>query len=223
MHRTRLVRVAVAVLAVLGPGAADAAPVCRLIEDPAGDAKIHYQDPPDEAYPHTLDVRSADFASDATRLTVVIRLTELMEYDTRSPGGLGYQARFSTPTGHFLLLADRVAWDRVEDARSIEDHVAVWRVSGPPPRGGTGAQTGNRLGNGYVVFDDDLAEVRMTVPLEVLQQHATITRGTRLTNLWVGSGHKYHAGVGHGGTPSDEARTDHAYVAGTQTCVRVGE
>ncbi len=224
MCRTRMLGLVVA-LAVLGAGGpADAAPLCRLIEDPAGDAKIQYQDPPAELYPHTLDIRSADFATDATRLTVVIRLTELMETDSRSPGGLGYEARFSTPTAHFLMLADRVVWDRADEARSLEDRVAVWRVSGPPPRGGTGAQTGTRLdGSGYVVFDDDLAEVRMTVPFEVLAQHAVVKRGTRLSNLSVGSSHKFHAGVGHGGLPSDDAWTDRAYVAGTRTCVRVGE
>lgn len=221
MKRTWFVGLLGVVPVAVAPPAA-AGPTCRLIEDPAGDATIQYQQPPAEMYPHTLDIRSADFATDATRLTVLVRLTELTEVDHRSPGGLGYQARFSTPTAHFLLLADRVAWDRVEQARSIRDHVAVWRVSGPPPRGGAGAQTGTRLGNGYVVFDEDLAEVRMTVPLEVLKPHATITRGTRLTNLLIDTVHKFHAVVGHGGTTADEARTDAAYVAGTRTCVRVG-
>jgi hypothetical protein len=102
MSTRKLVALAAIAPLVLGVTAADAAvkkpapkkPVCKLVNDPAGDAKglpVGGDSGPNEP---TLDIVSADVATNATTLTGVFRMSALDASGDTSPGGRGFELAF---------------------------------------------------------------------------------------------------------------------------------
>jgi hypothetical protein len=141
--RTRsLVAAAAIAPLLLGAGAAHAAkpkpkpkPVCNLIADAKGDATgtgFGNNGPNDPA----LDIVSADLATDATRLTAVIRVAALAGSTDTAPTGRGYDVTFSVKGTTFAVRGVlSPAGDRWYD------------------------------GNGTGVVDKAKNEIRITVPL----------------------------------------------------------
>jgi len=74
-------------------------PVCNLITDPADDSGPagHAGGP---TYDPSLDIISADVATNATTLTGVIRVKQLTKSDSTWPFGREWQLHFTTSTGH---------------------------------------------------------------------------------------------------------------------------
>jgi hypothetical protein len=99
---TRIVALAAIFVAVaaVGPSGRVEAAACGQITDRAGDAM-------DQAGPNpSLDILSADLASDATTITGVVRVKELAETSPTTPQSRNYYLLFSTdkpPVRMFLL------------------------------------------------------------------------------------------------------------------------
>lgn len=148
---SRQILTATAILAlVAGATAADAAPrrrkpappkpVCKVIQDPAGDATeaLGASAPTDPA----LDLVSADVASNATHVTAVWRVLSLAGNQTSWPVGRAYQLVFMAHGKQIVLNAAFLDKDRT-----------LWH-------GGQGAG----------VIDAAKNEIRMTVPIASLSE-----------------------------------------------------
>ena len=103
MSRTPRLALALALavtgVTAFGASAAPASkPVCNLLIDPTGDVTVPSAN---------LDIVSADIASDARRLTAVIRVSKLATSDGTAPTGVAYSFRFKLPGSavQFYLLA----------------------------------------------------------------------------------------------------------------------
>ena len=100
MSARKLLAVAAITPLLLGVAAADAAPrkpapkkpTCKLINDRAGDAVAPAAPVPNDP---NLDILSADVATDATRLTAVIRVASLSGEGSTSPTGRSYSLVFN--------------------------------------------------------------------------------------------------------------------------------
>jgi hypothetical protein len=139
-------------------------PICKLIKDPKGDAnsigtngaKTPQSDP-------NMDILSADFATNATTLTGVVRLAGLSSDDNMAPTGRSYQ------------------WTFQVDERSTIIDVVVSKA-GVTWYGGKGRG----------VVDYKKKQIRMSVPLTklevrirpgtVLRYNGALTRRVALTS-----------------------------------------
>jgi hypothetical protein len=144
-------------MALLGVGlpAAQAKPPCPLLTDPAGDAENLSEPIADDP---SLDFISADITSDASRLTVVMRLVELRLPAPGSPTGALYEFGFRVDGVDYLLRAkySPVTGEKfslvTQDSSSLPVADVYVYSSTPVPVDG--------------VFDTDLGEIRMTVALK---------------------------------------------------------
>lgn len=146
---TRVAVLALAVAALIPATSAGAAsktkpkpiaPVCKLVVDPAGDATgtgLAVSSPTSDP---NLDVLSGDVASDATSITVVVRLAAYSASDSNAPVGQSFGVSF-TVNG--------------KDGVDIEGIVS--------PTGNVWAD-----GKGSGVVDAAHKEVRITVPISAL-------------------------------------------------------
>jgi hypothetical protein len=174
-------------------------PVCNLVTDPADDggpakgaAGAQTNDP-------NLDIVSADVATDATRLTAVIRVKKLSDPDTMMPAGRHWSITFTVgSTG-----------------------VEVATTTGP-------LATNYQQGNSGGTIDTAHNEIRVTMPLANVPG-VKIVKGSVLQNFHVsasgGIGFRRADGIGEGMVPvlMDEATTTKTYVAGTPSCVKIGQ
>ena len=194
----RLAVTAATGLSLLAAGGAVAAPkpVCNLVSDAAGDVML-----PSAA----LDVVSADIATDAKKLTGVIRVAKLANSDGTAPTGFAYNFRFKvagSPT-QFYLLASNV----------------------PSPIGQTTFEYGtielNRLtplGDAKGVLDLAKNEVRVTAPTAL--GPVTVKPGTKIVDLQAITQRRFVVLLSTAdSTVIDEKRT---YTAGTPSCVKPG-
>ena len=207
-----------------GPALAAPKRACNLVTDPAGDGGMWGQVPPGTpAYPTSLDILSADIATDAKNLTAVIRVAELQSMETGSPGGIGFSFNVTVDKNRFSLSASR---DTGSDP--------LFTLSGRLEYVGdenNGAASYGMLGLIDGVFDEDRSEIRMTAPLKLFSPAAKISRGDRFNDLRLWSHYtvgfasdtdnrRPHGGVGHS---ADRAESKATYAAGSPSCVRVGE
>lgn len=198
--RPALAAAVVAALALSGAAlAAPAKPVCNLITDPTGDVTLPSPN---------LDIVSADIATNAKKLTGVIRVAKLANSDGTAPTGVAYNFRFKVPgqDTQFYLLA------------SAE----------PSPLGDTTfeygtIETGNRLtplGDATGKFDLAKNEVRITAPTK-LGGLANVKPGTKVVSLQALTQRRFVVLLS--GADSTVLDASKSYTAGTPSCVVPGK
>ena len=186
------------------------APVCNLVTDPAGDASV---DPAGAAADDGLDVVSVDIASDKNNITAVIRVKKLDTSAARN-----WTAVFSADGTDFSLAGHiTAAGTQVFDAAYA------------------GATGGSIYGPGTTgVFDTAKNEVRITAPLSLLSEQATIKPGkTKVTGIGATTGAELLVPDVSGTfgptlfsySPINADTTDAGkdYLAGSASCVAVGK
>src|SRR5687768_14584060 len=90
-----------ATVGVAGAAPAKPKPVCNLVQDAKDDTfAARYQETAGAYGPQesSLDIVSADLASDAKTLTGVLRVQSLAAAPATSPGGASYDINFTTPS-----------------------------------------------------------------------------------------------------------------------------
>jgi hypothetical protein len=198
----------VAVVAALGLLAAASpahagrshARACNLIRDKRGDATGPFGQNlgPSLADP-AVDVLSADIATNASRLTAVIRVAgDPRTAATSSPSGRYWFVHFSVAGHDFEAFADSGLATGGYGVREVGEQQL------PGAHNGTGS-----LSNGAV---------SITVPLTALRdRRATVRAGSSLfTGLAAVSGRTTDTG------PADLAPIGDPYRAGTPSCVKIG-
>lgn len=224
MRSMRVVLAVGVVLALAGPSAL-AAPgrACNLVTDPAGDGGLWGHVPPGTpVYPESLDILSADVATDPTRLTVVIRVAQLRTVETGSPSGIGFNFNITVDKNRFELAASR-----------HQGSDPLFTLSGRLEYVGdenNGAASYGMLGLIDGVFDEDASEVRMTAPLKLFSPAAKISKGDRIDDLRLWS--QFSVGYasdtdnrrpfGNTAHSADRAESRATYAAGAPSCVKVG-
>jgi len=211
---------AVLLLAASVPGAAESAPSCHLVVDPVGDDHLIEEAGSSPASVGSLDITSADVASDDRHVTAVIRLRSLTTVEPGAASGANYRVGFVVDDARFSMLAGRTADGTTRFWVSVSETVG-------------GVSAGRILAYVDGVFDEDASEVRITSRRQVFGEVARIAAGTELARLTAES--QRTAGVAalpvspfpnpYGFTVSngaDEARSDASYAAGSPSCVVVG-
>lgn len=201
--------VCAALAAATGVAAAapKAAPVCNLVTDAKGDGTgFLFTDAdylPNDA---NLDLVSGDIASTAKVITAVIRTDALDLSDSAAPTGRAYYANFTVDGVDLFLSA---ALDGAGAATYSAGYIDTTRTS-------LGAVTG--------VVDTKKKEIRITAPVSIFAEQATIKPGKRVLDLnLLAQRYVGNRSVG-GATPSaDEALGGKAYTAGSPSCVVPGK
>lgn len=217
-----LVAAAAATLTATSAGAAGQA--CKLIQDKENDTfLLRNQDTVGGPYgpqEDTLDIVSADIATDAKSITGVMRVKKLSTRAGTAPNGFTFRISFSTPE---VTAADRNLY---LDGRVEGDGKTVFSVGFRDRL----TNLGTKLGDAVGVVDDKASEVRITAPLAFFAAtNGGIKPGMVLE--FEGLDHttaRYSAtnpATGGGGTSvfADVARSDATYKAGTKSCVKVGK
>lgn len=216
----KLVRLAIAV--AVGASAlvgvqANAAPPCKLLTDAAGDAFFLNGAGP---VSNSLDITSADIASDAKRITAVIRVKKLAASDPAfAPTGQTWSFDFVGDGRLFTFTA-------LTDPTGVPSFLAS--VQNPTTK------QGELYGSIPGKFDLVNSEIRMTADLSMLAEHATIKKSSKITGIAADAGRILaipypHAAVGDGTfatlsfAASDLATSPKTYVAGSKTCVTVNK
>jgi hypothetical protein len=219
----KLVRLAVATAlgasALVGvqANAAPKPPPCKIVTDAAGDATLLPGAGPTS---NSLDITSADVASDKKRITVVIRVKKLATSDPAfSPTGQRWNFTFTADTQELTFTALTDPTGKPTFQASYLDPVQGGSIYG-------GGVTG--------VLDLAKNEIRMTAELDLFAAQATIKAGTKLTELGADAGAIIAvpdlAGLFGGGSlltlnppANDSAESTKTYVAGSKTCVTVNK
>ena len=192
-----------------GATAAPAKPACNLMTDPKGDASFLDTLPNDRS----LDIVSADVATDAKTLTGVVRVDAFSGVSPTSPLGRGYYVLFNAPKAEFPIYLNVQI---TPDLTSFE-----WGTRETLPSGsGRYVEQGTATG----VVDTAKNELRISVPLKDVAAVTKLTPGTKLTALTANS----TSLIGTSRTPSLVATVDDAagtkpYVVGTKSCVVPGK
>lgn len=225
-------------LALVGPAVAAAKVPCKLITDAPGDAypinSAHIHDtiqtevpvnvpafPPVTQGPSSdvLDVLSADLATDKRTITAVIRVKKLaITAPSAAPTGISWFMNFSADGADFKFAAHT-------DPTGAQYFDASYS-----------AATGGSLYGGGVTGKLDLAknEVRISAPVSLLANQATIKRGVKITKISAGAANEVAvfdktARLTDGGIfewaiiNADRAVTSKSYIAETKTCVTPGK
>jgi hypothetical protein len=225
--RTRAIGALAIVAALAGTAttqvanAAKVKPVCNLITDPKGDSNL--DGVPGEG---TVDIVSADIASNAKTLTAVVRLADLQNPDPESPLGLAYYLEFNVP-------GSSAVWFLTARLYPTGNHF-FFGYQGPDPLlplntlYATDAVTG--------VVDTAKKEIRVSAPLSVVNKSVKVHSGVKLSGLVasaykvLGQGLVPSQNVGPGRLPLgglsetyDTAPSSKIYVMGTPSCVAVGK
>ena len=164
--------------------------MCNLVVDPATDG------PP--SGDTSLNILSADVATNATTITAVIRVQKLMDPDLTAPEGRFYQVQFSgssAQTGHVLY--------------------AVLGPQGDSFEGGAGKG----------VVDTTKNEVRISVPLSFWSGASALVPGPPFHDFTV---YADLSSVAEPipttfTTLGDTATSKASYIPGTPSCVTVGK
>lgn len=223
MCSRRVARLAlVGLLVVTSAPHANAARRCELLKDQKGDAGLNGGEggigpivPGTED--ESLDIVSADIATDARRLTVVIRVARLSPPSALQLYRERWSFHFATPETAFFLSADRT-----DAASSFTLNHYTTEYSGDTSRSYLFEYVGEVTG----VVDLAASEIRMTAPLSMFKPYDAITTGVTLHKLLVITWLK-HEPVEETGSFSSEADETGGggratYRAGDRNCVAVG-
>jgi hypothetical protein len=212
----RLALASICLTAVALPAAAEAGParpVCQLVTDPAGDVA----DLPGDS----LDVISADVASDGRTLTGVIRVKKYDEVSLDSALGRVYTIAFK---GAGLSEMYLVARNNAKAARDSGGLVP----NNPETFGyGSGIVTRTGLGPARGVIDAVTSEIRISVSAESLRASGlgTLRKGGKISSITVDT-RRARSGLPLQGMdpplPGDQATTSRTYTVGAPSCVQVG-
>lgn len=209
------IRTAVLAAAVLtasvGVTAASAAPkkklpppVCNLLVDDKSDA-FPVQDA-------SLDVHSADIASDSKKITTVIRLAGSPDgVSPTSPSGRTYHIEFFGQGG-----ADPVFMSYIVSPNAS---AATYGYYDPA--------TGINSGIGSATVKVSGSTISMTAPVGAFSPYGKFKPGAKITGLAVTTGRMVGAYVDSGAyaynSPvADSAEGGKVYTAGSRSCVKVG-
>jgi hypothetical protein len=205
-------RSVLALSAVLAAGLAGGASAavkkpCQLIKDATGDAVVL------AAKDDGLDIVTADLASDAKKITAVIRLKTYAATDPLAPMGRKVYMQWNAPGGDFPLYM----------AVSIDPGFEPYFTYGHLETLATGNGSYTKDGDANGVLDTAKHEVRITAPISGFAAHGKHKPGAKLTGIEAST--KWLIGAAGGGfvEPADTATSAKGYVAGTATCVVVGK
>ena len=164
-------------------------PVCNLITDPKGDVSTGDS---------SLDIVSADVATNATTITGVIRVAKLASPDVMAPEGMFFQINFTGSAGQTGQHLD-----------------AQLLPTGNVFQGGAG--TG--------VVDLAKSEIRISVPLSQWTAASTIVPGPPFHNfiVYADHGNPVVAAPDTFTAAGDTATSKSTYTPGTPSCVAVGK
>jgi hypothetical protein len=170
------IAVLAALLALAGTAAtADAAPrrtmACRLITDPAGDTSDSVGADP---FGNQLDILSADVATNAHNLTVVLRLPALTAADPSNPQGRVYEFDFTAQEKNFVLMGSLLPGGNT---------FGVYLADSRFEEGQSGARSAIGIGEAKGVVDVTRKEVRMTAPIETFAKYASLSKNVVLYAL----------------------------------------
>jgi hypothetical protein len=212
----RLVMVGSLGLSLVVAGGAVAAPakpkpVCNLVQDAESDTfLLRYQDTAGAYGPQedSLDIVSADLASDAKTLTGVIRVKSLAAAAATSPGGVSYDINFTTPDIASPVYVRAVVPSSGEPTAEAgtRENAVVTSIATP-------------LGDGTVVVDTKKNEVRFSFPLADFTPAGGLKPGAKLTFGDVTTGRA----AGSRGVFADAATSDKTYTVGAPSCVVPGK
>jgi len=178
-------------------------PVCHLVVDPAGDATPQPPIPSDDS----LDVVSGDLASNAKKVTAVIRLKDLGATSPTQVSGRNYFFLFS------LRNADYPVYFSYRE--DVTGGAFEWGDL-EPGAGGVGTYT--KMGSAAGVVDVAHSQIRITVPVADVRSLGKIAPGSKVTGMQIST----TAVVGVLVFDVDTAQTAKSYVAGTASCVVPG-
>lgn len=202
--------------------AAPAPTVCQIIKDAKGDTKYNGAVPGDAS----VDITSADVASDGKTVTGVIRVDKLTVLNPQAPLGQAWFVKFNVKGAPEIIFLSARAYPT--------GNQFVFGYTAPDPN--TGVNTSYTLGTATGVLDTAKNEVRISAPAaEFKKANANITKGAKLSGLladaWriagqgvVPSQQAGPARVPLGGLllPFDTA-TGTTYTVGTKSCVVLGK
>jgi hypothetical protein len=175
------------------------APVCKLVVDVADDAGVANHAAGAPSNDPSLDIVSADIATDATNLTAVIRVKKLSAANTMAPLGQRWTLRFTFGVTTMGLSVNT----------------------------GPAGSSGPQVASGYKI-DPAANEVRITVPLKNLPEKVgkgTPFRNLYAETAAAISYDREKMGTPDSTTlsPEDHAESTKTYAAGTPSCVKIGQ
>lgn len=177
-------------------------PVCNLIVDKAGDASVLGPDPSDAS----LDILSADVASNAKHLTAVLRVRNLSA-SSLAATGRNYYVQFSTPTAKnpIYLSYETTPYGNYSSWGALE-------------RGAGGVGSYTYEGDATATVNKAKNEIRVTVPIGKLAALARLKPGAKITKLHANTSAGFVVLV----SDVDEADSTKTYIAGAPSCVKPG-
>ena len=198
---------AVAVLIPLAVGA-NAAPktLCKIMTDAKDDATLILggNAAPNEP---SYDILSADFASNAGQIAMVVRVAKLAESVQTSPEGSIYMVNFNIP-GNPALFSLRARF--TVEGKSFR---VVKFTSGDPVFGKL------QLGAAEGIFDLKNNEVRVWAPHSALGDDAKFPKGAKATNVHAVTGRLFTASLTE--DPADKSSVT-TYTGGAKSCLQIG-
>jgi hypothetical protein len=187
-------------------------PVCNLVTDPAGDATPQAPLPNDDS----LDILSADIASDAKSFTAVIRVKNVAAQGL-SQLGSDLQVDFD------LAGAEATVWMGYNNS-AYGGQAFQYGVIGKGDAGST-SPTGDAVG----IIDTAKNEIRITVPVADMNALGKAKPGAKVSNITVSSSQVAGIAPNPSGVyafnslPVDDASATKSYVAGYPSCVKPGK
>ena len=175
-------------------------PVCNLVTDPAGDASIQPPLPSDD----TLDIVSADVASNVKNVTAVLRLKSLAATSPFATTGRNYYIQFDLPGG-----ANPVYFSAESDATGTS-----YRWGDLETVNGLGSYTPK--GDAKGVTDTAKNQIRLTVPVSELSAVGKAKPGSKISALHANT----TAVLGVLVADVDTADGSKSYIAGAPSCVK---
>jgi hypothetical protein len=202
--RPVLALVAGAGLVLAGPAGAASAPkpVCNLVTDQAGDASVQPPLPSDDS----LDIVSADLASNAKSVTAVLRLKSLGAASPYSVTGRNYYLLFNVPGA-----TNPVYFSAESDVTGTTYHWGDLETVN-----GLGSYTSKGTATG--VTDVAKNEIRITTSVSDLAVVGKAKPGNKLSALHAST----TAVLGVLVADVDTADGSKSYVAGAPSCVKPG-
>lgn len=216
MHSRRAIALSLAtiVAAPIAPAAVAAGkpapvkPMCKQVTDDSGEEYVVRNAATQTVDDDALDLLSADVATNATTMTVVLRVKKLATAPTTSPAGATYQMTFNVgneealyyalvstgPNGLFSEFGTREALPAVTSVPTV--------IGTPTPK-----------------LDLAKNEVRMSFPLSLFGSVKLVKGKTKIAPVETTTGR----GNRGRGVFADDSVGGKNYVAGTASCVAVGK
>lgn len=188
----------------ISQAAARAKPSCNIVTDAKADADIAGGAGQDDS----LDIVSADLASDRRALTAVIRVVKA------SPASSSYKYG-STWRMDFTVSGVPLSISAVSDRNGVVGQYAYSDTTGSHIIGSDGAVTIDQVKN----------EVRISIPTLAFREHADLKPGTLVTKVSAVTGGVVNIpGEGNVRVPTTDVSdtTDGTYKLGKVSCVKPG-